>query len=242
MGKVVAIGGGEVSSRETFLIDKFIVEFANKQNPDLIFIPTASNDNENYSNAIKELYGKKLNCNVDVLNLIKENFSFDVLKRKLLSADIIYVGGGDTIKMLKVWEEKKVNKILIEAYRKNKVMAGLSAGAICWFKEGHSERDDAVNARGYWDKETPIGLGLIPAIHCPHYNEAGSESFDKQMNQQLLPGIAIDNNCAFVQKDNKYKIIKAESASKAYLFQSSNGIVKKTELTSTEFMPINHLF
>lgn len=44
MGKIVAIGGGEIHLEETLPIDKFIVDFSESKNPKLLFIPTASND------------------------------------------------------------------------------------------------------------------------------------------------------------------------------------------------------
>lgn len=46
MGKIVAIGGGEIGQNETFEIDRFIVEFAEIPHPKLLFIPTASSDNQ----------------------------------------------------------------------------------------------------------------------------------------------------------------------------------------------------
>lgn len=40
MGKIVAIGGGELSKGETYILDKYIVELACKSKPKLLFIPT----------------------------------------------------------------------------------------------------------------------------------------------------------------------------------------------------------
>ena len=49
MGKIVAIGGGELRLKETMLIDKYIVEFSENPNPNLLFIPTASGEGFTFS-------------------------------------------------------------------------------------------------------------------------------------------------------------------------------------------------
>lgn len=242
MGKIVAIGGGEISLHETWQIDQFIVRFSGVLRPRVLFIPTASNDSEGYIATMKKVYGEQLGCEVDTLLLVKEKMCDIEIKQKILSAHIIYVGGGDTVKMLKVWRDNNVDFYLKQAYEQNTVLCGLSAGSICWFQKGHSESDSVYNPDGWWDNQQPIGLGLIPAIHCPHYNERGHEQFDKMLKQETIPGIGIENNCAIVIKDNYYKVVKSHLVSKAYLLHKQNGMLNKTELTTREFVPIKDLF
>ncbi|PJC37072.1 peptidase E, partial [Candidatus Peregrinibacteria bacterium CG_4_9_14_0_2_um_filter_53_11] len=55
---------------------------------------------------------------------------------KILSADLIYVGGGNTLKMMLRWKRFGVTTLLKQAYRKDIVLAGVSAGSICWFEYG----------------------------------------------------------------------------------------------------------
>lgn len=241
MGKIVAIGGGEIHLEETLTIDKFIVEFSESKNPKLLFIPTASNDSEGYIKTIEYIYGDMLGCTVDTLLLTKEKIDEKEIKTKILSSDIIYVGGGDTVTMMKIWREKNVIKYLKEAYNKNIVLSGLSAGSICWFEKGHSDSNSFSNPNGTWDYTQAIGTGFIHAIHCPHYNEPGRESFDKMMITESLPGIAIENNCAIVIKDNMYKIINSDNKGKAYLLKNENGIVSKTELSITDYAPLSNI-
>jgi len=78
MGKIIAISGGEIGRPgfkiETEEIDKEIIRLSNKRNPKLLFIPTASNDNQEYIDVINNYFGKRLGCEVDTLYLIeKEN-------------------------------------------------------------------------------------------------------------------------------------------------------------------------
>ena len=48
MGKIVAIGGGEMAERETLAIDEEIVALTGKDSPKALFIPTASRDSPKY--------------------------------------------------------------------------------------------------------------------------------------------------------------------------------------------------
>lgn len=137
MKKLVAIGGGEIGQSgypvETTKIDKEIIRLTGKRNPRLLFIPTASSDSKSYFEAVKKHFGKRLGCKTDVLYLIKEKPTRKEIEEKILNSDMIYVGGGNTLKMMKVWRKTGVDKVLKQAYNKGVVLSGLSAGSICWF-------------------------------------------------------------------------------------------------------------
>ena len=94
MGKLVAIGGGEMTERETLAIDKEIVCLAGKDRPKALFIPTASGDSPRYWQSFQEVYGEELGCETDVLYLLGVSLTKERLKRRILSADLVYVGGG----------------------------------------------------------------------------------------------------------------------------------------------------
>lgn len=71
MGKVVAIGGGELRKGETYILDKYIVGLSGKKEPKLLFIPTASQDALGYITLIEEYFGE-FGCCVDSLCLITD--------------------------------------------------------------------------------------------------------------------------------------------------------------------------
>ena len=241
MGTIIAIGGGELKDLETLLIDEYIVKATGKKNPKALFIPTASNDAKGYMEIFDEVYGEKLGCITDSLLLVTENLREEEIENKILSSDLIYVGGGDTVKMMKVWKDKKVDIFLKEAYEKNIVLSGLSAGSICWFKYGHSDSDSFKNQEGYWDYIRSEGLGLINAIHCPHYNQEGREGFDEMMKSQELTGIALEDNSALVIKNKEFKILKSDINSKVYKFYNINGEVKKEVIENNDFNNLDKL-
>jgi dipeptidase E len=101
--------------------------------------------------------------------LIKEQPSKEQTRRKILSADIIYVGGGNTLQMMRVWRRLGIDKLLKKAYENGTVLCGISAGSICWFDSGHSDSMSFYSPKN-WKYTNVRGLGLIRGIHCPHYN------------------------------------------------------------------------
>ncbi|MFC1953334.1 Type 1 glutamine amidotransferase-like domain-containing protein [Chloroflexota bacterium] len=155
MGKIVAIGGGEIGRQgypvETTGIDKEIIRLSGVVNPRLLFIPTATSDAESYVEAVHKHFGEDLGCTIDTLYLVKEKPGISEIRDKVLNANIIYVGGGNTLKMLKIWRNLGVDKILHEAYERNIVLSGLSAGAICWFRYGSSDSRKFANPDAGFD-------------------------------------------------------------------------------------------
>ena len=243
MGKIVAIGGGEISEKETLEIDRAIVRLTGKLNPAALFIPTASGEPDGYIASFEQVYGELLGCKTSTLKLIGEESSEIQIREKILSADIIYVGGGDTERMLDIWQSKQVNKYLAEAYQKDIVLSGLSAGSICWFKYGHS---DSLSYRtGKQQDFFKIdGLGFVEGIHCPHYTEeARQKDFDAMVSENNEIGIALDDNCAIEINNGQFKILKSNPLAKAFkVFIRGDGQLVKTELTNEEYLPMEFLY
>ena len=227
---IVAIGGGEIRTRGTATIDREMIRLSNKKNPKLLFIPTASSDSERYWKHVQEYFGKFLKCKTDVLFLIKEQPSKEQIRRKILSADIIYVGGGNTLQMMRRWRRLGVDRLLISAYANGTVLSGISAGSICWFDSGHSDSMSFYNPRN-WKYINVRGLGLIKAIHCPHFNSKTRgiprrKNFRDMIRKTGGLGIAVENNCAIEFIGGRfYKVISSKDRSRAYRVYKSGGEV-----------------
>jgi dipeptidase E len=220
MKKIIAIGGGEIGrpgySVETTQIDKEIINLTGKKNPTLLFIPTASSDSEGYCQVVEKYFGKKLGCKIKFLCLINNKLSKKTIEDTILNSDIVYVGGGNTLKMMQIWRKTGVDKILIKAHRKGIIMSGLSAGAICWFKYGNSDSRKFANPNTGLIKVT--GLGLINVLYCPHYDFESIRKADLKKMMKKTPGVAIamDNCCALEIIDDQYRIISSKKTANAY--------------------------
>jgi peptidase E len=108
----------------------------------------------------------------------------------LLSRDLIFVGGGSVANMLAVWRVHGLDNILLAAWQAGVVLAGVSAGAICWF-EGGTTDSFGPDLRPFTD-----GLGFLAGSYCPHYDsEPGRRPlFTSLVAAGVLPaGIACDD-------------------------------------------------
>lgn len=222
MRKIIAIGGGEIGRHgypvETTKIDKEIIRLSGKRHPKLLFIPTASSDAEGYIKTVEKHFGKDLGCRVDTLLLVKSISSLRVTRKKILSTDIIYVGGGNTLAMLKIWRKFGVDKILRLAYRRGIVLSGLSAGAICWFRYGLSGSVKVQKERSTFSYIRVDGLGLMNFTISPHHIR------EKKRRVALIAllkktggvGIALDDYAALEIIGSKYRIISSKLTAKAH--------------------------
>ena len=241
--KIVAIGGGEIGSAgapvETTAIDREIIRLTGKKSPRVLFIPTASSDSDGYYETMQKHYEKRLGTKLSVLRLIKDGLSPAEIKRKVFSADAIYVGGGNTLKMMRIWKSNGLDKILKQALNKGIVLAGLSAGSICWFRHGASDSRKFQKADASLIRVT--GLGFIPATHSPHYDVEKGRSAGLKKVMRKTPGvaIAIDNCCAIEIIDETYRVLSSKSGAKAYKTYWKKGLYHEEELPKQKtFKPL----
>lgn len=227
---IIGIGGGEIKGwsfktkddnqtlYQTEKIDRQIVKLSNKENPKLLFIGTASRENSFYFKAIKNIY-ENLNCNVDNLEILNKEININDIKEKILSSDIIYIGGGNTKFMFEKFKELGIDTIILEAYNKGILMTGFSAGCYAYFNLNY---------------EMLEGLKIINGIVCVHYDEKSDEKkneFFENIKKTNLPGIALDNGTAIKYNENKtFEIIKSLENSNAYMIKFINNGFEKIKL------------
>lgn len=159
--QIIALGGGGFSMEpDNLALDRYILSQSDKEKPRVSFIPTASGDSESYIQRFHKAF-HPLPCMPSHLSLFEP--SFQSLRDFVMEQDILYVGGGSTRNMLALWREWKLDIILAEAYQNGIILAGLSAGANCWFEEGLT---DPLNGPLYAIE----GLGFLSGSACPHFD------------------------------------------------------------------------
>lgn len=244
---IVAIGGGSIRSGTMLPIDREIVRLSGKKCPKLLFIPTASSDNQNYWEHIERYFGKRLGCKTDVLFLLRESPFPETIKRKILGADIIYVGGGNTLMMMKLWRKLGVDKLLKQAWRNGAILCGISAGSICWFQSGHSDSMSFYNPKR-WKYINVRGLGFLKGTHCPHFNSSTlgvprRKSFERMIDRIGGMGIAIDNHCAIAFTDKQYHVITSKKGVGAFrIFKRKGKVVTERIMEEKTVRPIAGLY
>ena len=240
--KIVAIGGGEIREQETAAIDKRIIELTGKTQPKALFIPTASGDAPGYIDTFETVYGGHFGCQTRTLELIQNPPAFDEMSASVLDADLVYVRGGNTYKMMRLWRRLRLDAVLAEAASRGIVLSGLSAGAICWFRYGHSD-SRSFSSNPDWDYIRVSGLGFINAVYCPHYHvEKREASFSQVIAKRGGIGIACDNNAAIEIVGEHYRIFTSAPNAKAYkLFKRDRNAVITELSQNSEWTPLADL-
>ncbi|WHY01574.1 Type 1 glutamine amidotransferase-like domain-containing protein [Neobacillus sp. DY30] len=224
MRQIIALGGGGFSMEpENTLLDTYILKQSGKENPKVCFIPTASGDSEDYIQRFYRFFEKQ-NCRPTHLSLFRPPTRD--LESFIMEKDIIYVGGGNTKNLLALWKEWELDTILKMSWNQGILLAGISAGSICWFEEGVTD--------SYGEGLEPLNcLGFLKGSNCPHYDgEADRRPAYHNLigAKKIQSGIAADDGVALHYIDQELsRIVSSRPTSKAYLVSNENKVTE-TEL------------
>ena len=218
--KIVALVAGH-DEGATASIDKEIVKLSGKESERYLFrLP--SDDGYRLSSKI---YGEKLGCKTDELLLLKNPPSLSISRKKIKGADIIYVGGGNTLMMMRRWRFLGIDRLLMKAHAAGKVMAGTSAGAICWFQYGHSDSEFYYHPED-WNWIRVKCLGILPFTACPHCLKEGRvDHFKNMMKKQGGIGIALDDCTAIEVVGDQFRILRSKDGAQAFRVNKMKGQV-----------------
>ncbi|MGA8744638.1 MAG: peptidase E [Solirubrobacterales bacterium] len=163
--RILALGGHDFTSRPP---DRAVCELILRlgseragRRPRICILPTASGDTSEQIGRFYAAFGERP-CEPSDLSLFRLGRRPMALRDHLLSQDLVYVGGGSLVNLLAVWEAHEIGSILSLAWRKGIVLAGQSAGAMCWFETGITKSSGRP--------EAAAGLGLLGGSLCVHYN------------------------------------------------------------------------
>ena len=245
MGKIVAIGGGENghhnTAYETAVFDKEIIKLTGKSKPNFLFIGLANQYSEYYYKVMKGIYGALYGCVTDYLT-DEEHKSYDIAKSKIKWADIIYVGGGNTLKLMNAWRKYGIDELLLEAFDKDKVLCGVSAGGICWCDYGNS---DSRKFTSNSDKLIKVkGLGFVNILFCPHIITEPERVNDlKRMMKSTykIPAVALDK-AALEIVGNEYRVLAMNEDAIAEKCYWKNGRYIRRSIISNTFKSIEELY
>jgi peptidase E len=217
--KIVAIGGGGFTHESDDTLDQFFLDQCSKKKIKLGFLATASKDDKEKINLFYKKFENK-NLELSHFNLTQK---IDGFSSWILNKDIIYVGGGNTSFMLDIWRKNSLDKIFKKAYENGIVLAGVSAGAGCWF--------DWILSDSVGPGLKPLkGISLISGSCTPHSSE------EKRINQfelnikngELPPGLAIDDGVAVLFIDGKpSEVYSSRKNHKAYFIDTNKKISLK---------------
>ena len=205
--RIVACGGRELFHPQ--LID-YVLSFAKRKRPKVLFLPTASGDGEVYTALFRMGFAGR-DCELTVLALFDR--TVDDIDGLIRDQDVVVVGGGNTANMLAIWRVHGVDRALRAAYEAGTVLTGWSAGCICWFEGGTT------------DSFTPElgalrdGLGFLKGTATPHYDseERRPKVYAREIAAGLPPGIALDDGVAASYDDEKLvEVVSGREGGRAF--------------------------
>lgn len=209
------MGGGTFASSGTRTpLDEFVLSLARArrdvERPAMCFIGTATGDDAGYIERFHAAFGDA----AETTHLALFSRTVEDVASFLLAQDAVYVGGGNTASLLAVWRAHGVDTALRGAHEAGIVLAGASAGSICWFDGGTTD--------SYGPTLHPLtgGLGLISGSHSPHYDGEPQRrpTYHRLVADGSLPdGIAVDDAAAAVfDGPDLVEVIAARAGPTAY--------------------------
>lgn len=185
--QIIAMGGLIAGAGDLALF-RYVLQQASRPTPRVAYIGTASGDADAFVARFYESFAR-LDCQTSHLPLFRRTPDLETYFRE---QDVILVGGGNTRSMLAVWRDWGLPELLREAWGRGTVLAGWSAGALCWFEQG-------VTDSGADELSALTCLGFLPGSCCPHYDGEvlRRPTYHELLGQQrIAPGIAIDDGAA----------------------------------------------
>jgi dipeptidase E len=224
-------GGGFQMEPDNLLLDDHVLGLARarsgRDRPRICLIPTASADDAGLIADFERLFAPR--SEPRVLRLFLRTDAD--LREVVLGQDAVYVTGGNTANLFAIWRLHGLDTVLREAWDAGVVMAGMSAGAICWF-EGCTTDSFGPELRPLRD-----GLAILDGSLSPHH---GGEAQRRPLFQRLVadgrlpPGYGVDDGAALVFQDRQLiEVVASSKGATAYRVEPDGaGGASETPLAS----------
>jgi dipeptidase E len=204
-------GGGFTAGPDDPALDELVLHLTGKPRPRLCLLPTAGGDSEHQIRRFYEAYGDRL-CEPSHIALFRLGRHPVPLREHLLAQDAIYVGGGSMINLLAIWRAQGLDAILREAWAEGVVLAGLSAGSMCWFESG-------ITTSSGTPAPAP-GLAFLPASNSVHHDSEPARRpvyLEAVRGGAMPPGWAVDDGAALIFRETELEgVVSARPNATAY--------------------------
>ncbi len=225
MQQIIAMGGGGFSMEpDNLALDQYVIAQTGKTSPAVCFLGQASGESLDYTVRFYRAF-TELGCRASHLSLFQPHTAD--IEDFLMEQDIIYVGGGNTKSMLALWREWGLDRTLRQAADSGTVLAGISAGAICWFEAGTT---DSIPG-----KLTALPcLGYLQGSCSPHYDgEAERRPTLHRLvaSGEIMAGYAFDDGAAGHFVDGELRqVVSSRPAAQGYRVEQKDSAAVETPL------------
>ncbi|MGC9344797.1 MAG: Type 1 glutamine amidotransferase-like domain-containing protein, partial [Bacteroidales bacterium] len=203
---------------------KYLAKLTNKDRAKICFLPTAAADNPRVAE-----YWFNLSSGISIepsvlITFISSSPEQQSFEQQIMESDAIIVGGGNTLNMIAIWKAQGIDTLLRKAYNKGIIMAGGSAGSLCWFTGGYTDSRPQ-------ELTLMEGLGFLDFSHSPHYqNPTRKELFQKAiLKGDLNSGYGCDDGAGLLFINGKMvKALSLENNCNSYfVYREYNKLVEK---------------
>jgi dipeptidase E len=223
---IITLGGGGFSMEpDNLALERYIIAQTEKDRPRVCFLPQASGEAQQYLINFYRAFSTKLDCRASDLSLFQPHTAD--IEDFLMNQDVIYVGGGNTKSMLALWRAWGLDRILKQAAENGTILAGISAGCICWYEQGLT---DSIPG----DLTALPCLGYLTGSATPHYDGEAKRrpSYQRFVGEgEIMPGYAYDDGAAGHWVDGKLlRCIASRPNAKAYFVEKTASGAKETAM------------
>jgi peptidase E len=210
-------------------LDRYLLRLVGRPAPKVCFVGTAGGDSQDYIDRFYEAF-RGLGAEADHLAIFRKPKPPSDLRGFMLTKDIIYVGGGSSRNLLVLWRERGLGTIFREAWERGVVLAGVSAGALCWFEQGVTDSmPGALGAIG--------ALGILPGSFCPHYDGEPERrpAYHRLLREgRIAAGYAADDGVALHFVDHRLsRAVASRPTGRAYRVEASRDGIQEIPLEPT---------
>jgi peptidase E len=211
-------GGGFTMEPGNPALDDYVLTLAPSREPRICLLPTAGGDSEDQIRRFHATFGDHL-CRPTHISLFRLGRRPVPLREHLLAQDIIYVGGGSMVNLLALWRAHGLDEILREAWHAGIVLAGLSAGSMCWFEWGITKSVGRPT-------HTP-GLGFLPGSNSVHHDgepERRPVYLAAVAAGDVPPGWGVDDGAGLLFRGTRVaEIVASRPRARAYRVHAVDG-------------------
>ena len=215
MNNYILMGGRDKNFTGKSKILNSIFQF--KDTNDILYIPLA---NDNYLEGLKHFVdqiNRKINIRVLDINNINE------FKELTLKYEIIIIPGG----CYNLLYERLSKYELIDHFKSldNKVILGISAGAILLCEYGMGDKDVFIDNNEYYNFKMVKGLGILPYTICPHYQKNELVIFNDIYKEYPFDAFCLEDDTAILISGSDIDIIKDTLRNSVYKINKNNGYI-----------------
>jgi dipeptidase E len=227
VGRILACGGHDFDRRSgNEAITDLLVELAGGSGSRICLLPTASGDAEDQITRFRRAVSER-GAEPHVISLFRLCEKPVELREELLGKDAIFVGGGSMVNLLAIWRAHGLDDVMRECLEAGVLMAGQSAGAMCWFEQGITSSSGAPTAAE--------GLGFLHGSACVHYRlqPARRRTYMRAVAEGLVDsGLGFEDQTAALFEDgNLVEAMTAREGARVWRVGAEGGAASEEPLT-----------